>query len=291
MKRILIGVFFLFPVLSFAQGGILRKFATHTDDIMKMTAKHGDDIAKVLVIHSDDAARIFVHGDDLSKLMLLHSDDLARLGLKADDIAKLGLKEGDDILRNYSKILASQENIAKKIKSTPTKNGLWSGVRGNSTFKIDLDSIPKRANSPSTPKSFRELLEIEKMKSLDLQNLPLINKNNFKQGIEDLLSGKGINYINGEPDFHSISLATVEIPQSAERYGIKGTMRAADGVLAKKLGIGTQELRIWINNNQFVWHELGDGLHAQLLPHAIHGNLGHSGGIAANKLLQNISIK
>lgn len=286
MKFLLLVLYISISSVCFAQIKTLKKISGHVDDALKATIKHGDDISKMIISHSDDATKFLTHGEDISKLMVIHSDDFSRLGLHADDVVKLGIREGDDILHNFSSVHKSQDFINHKIKKTPIGN--WSGMRGNSIYNIDLSSIPKRANSPSNPKTYRQLLEIEKNKPLDLPNLEIDRKIKFKKGIEELINGKGVKYSSGEPDFSNVSLFTVDIPQVTQRYGPNGTMANADKNLSKILGITPEEVREWINSNQFVWHELGDGTHAQLVPHAIHSNLDHSGAIAYNKYLKKI---
>jgi hypothetical protein len=95
---------------------------------------------------------------------------------------------------------------------------------------------------------------------------------------------RGVRFRNGEPDFSPFALATVKVAGFLdERYGSGGTMTGADKILAKRLGLEEQQVRQWINDNQYVWHERQDGKRIDLLCHDIHGNIPHSGGISANK--------
>ena len=60
-------------------------------------------------------------------------------------------------------------------------------------------------------------------------------------------------------------------------------MPEADKILAAKLGVDEYQVRQWINDNQYVWHERQDGRRIDLVCHDIHTNIPHTGGIAANK--------
>jgi hypothetical protein len=94
----------------------------------------------------------------------------------------------------------------------------------------------------------------------------------------------GIRFKNGEPDFSPFAIATVKTGQYLDtRYGRQGTMPLADRLLAGRIDISERMVRNWINDNQYVWHERQDGRRIDLLPHDIHGNITHTGGIAINK--------
>jgi hypothetical protein len=95
----------------------------------------------------------------------------------------------------------------------------------------------------------------------------------------------GVRFINNEPQFWSYAIATVKLQEYRDtRYGSEGTMPEADNVLAGRLGVSVSEVRQWINDNQYVWHERQDGRRIDLLCHDIHGNIPHTGGISVNKM-------
>jgi hypothetical protein len=98
------------------------------------------------------------------------------------------------------------------------------------------------------------------------------------------LAWRGCDFINNEPQFWPYAIATVKLQEYlVSRYGSAGTMPEADRFLAARLGVSVGEVRQWINNNQYVWHERQDGQRIDLLCHDIHGNIPHTGGISANK--------
>jgi hypothetical protein len=95
---------------------------------------------------------------------------------------------------------------------------------------------------------------------------------------------KGVRFINNEPDFSPYAIATVKLKAYLTgRYGGAGTMSEADKLLAAKLNRTEAQVRQWINDNQYVWHERQDGRRIDLVTHDVHTNIPHTGGIAANK--------
>jgi len=95
---------------------------------------------------------------------------------------------------------------------------------------------------------------------------------------------KGVRFKNCEPRFSPFTIATVKLKNYLTgRYGSEGTMPEADKILADRLRRPENQVRQWINENQYVWHERRDGRHIDLLSHDIHSNIPHTGGIAANK--------
>jgi hypothetical protein len=94
----------------------------------------------------------------------------------------------------------------------------------------------------------------------------------------------GVRFINNEPQFWPYAIATVKLREYLDsRYGSAGTMPEADRVLAARCGVSVNDVRQWINDNQYVWHERQDGRCIDLLCHDIHGNIPHTGGISVNK--------
>jgi hypothetical protein len=172
----------------------------------------------------------------------------------------------------------------------PVNNGRWSGVPGDSVWFPDMDSVPSGANDPYKPKAFRQLIKLNIVKSITL-GVSSVKIGFVKFNLTRMAMGlKGVNFRNGEPDFSPFAIATVKIGQYLDtRYGSQGTMPLADKILAGRLGIPESAVRNWINDNQYVWHERQDGRYIDLLPHDIHGNVPHTGGISINKE-RNISL-
>ena len=145
----------------------------------------------------------------------------------------------------------------------PINNGEWSGEPGNSLWKPDPDYIPpEKSPNPEKPysnpenKTCGEILEKYDMK-------------------------EGIPFKDGEPDFSKISKGDVKIEQfSAER---PDNFDKADIELAKQRDCTPDEVAKWRKENGYVWHECKDMKTMQLVPHEVHANVPHSGGIAEAK--------
>jgi hypothetical protein len=167
----------------------------------------------------------------------------------------------------------------------PTNNGKWSGFPGNSVWFPDLDCRPLGANDPYKPYKFKQLVLLNLKKSLNLPGVSPIKIMSLKTNLFRFSCGlMGVHFYNGEPDFSPFAIATVKVDKYMDvRYGSNGTMPQADKLLAKRLGITEKEVRQWINDNQYVWHERQDGKKIDLLCHDIHGNIPHRGGISKNK--------
>ncbi|GHV85524.1 hypothetical protein AGMMS50230_11320 [Spirochaetia bacterium] len=148
-----------------------------------------------------------------------------------------------------------------------------------------MNCVPEAANDPYHPYTFRELIMLHIKKTIDLPGISAIKIGSVKFNLNRLVMGSiGVSFINGEPDFAPFALATVKLDKYLDtRYGSSGTMPLADKILAGKLGTSEAVVRSWINDNQYVWHERLDGRHIDLLPHDVHGNIPHTGGISANK--------
>jgi hypothetical protein len=148
-----------------------------------------------------------------------------------------------------------------------------------------MASVPTGANDPYRPRTFRALVLGHALRPVTLQGIGAFRLTLLKVNLLRLASGStGVRFRSGEPDFAPFALATVSVGgYRDDRYGSAGTMNAADKALAQRLGLSEAEVRQWINENQYVWHERQDGVRIDLVCHDIHGNIPHSGGIAANR--------
>jgi len=152
----------------------------------------------------------------------------------------------------------SEDEIIQSI--LPRENGCWSGEPGNSIWYPDGDYTPpeKGKEKPySNPENlpWDEILE--------------------KYGI------KGIPFKDGEPDFSEVSKGTVEVEDfSTDR---DANFTKADIELAKQWGCTPDEVKDWRKENGCVWHECKDMKTMHLVPHEIHANIAHSGGISEAK--------
>ena len=169
----------------------------------------------------------------------------------------------------------------------PKSNGRWSNPEqaGNSVWYPDMNSIPEKSNDPYKPYTFRQLVMININKNYGSIGFSKIKTGKLKINLSLLAMGaKGISFYNNEPDFSPFAIATVKLgAYLTGRYGGEGTMPEADKTLAAKLSVTENQIRQWINDNQYVWHERQNGRHIDLVCHDVHTNIPHTGGIAANK--------
>jgi DNA-binding transcriptional MerR regulator len=169
----------------------------------------------------------------------------------------------------------------------PKSYGRWSDPdrAGNSIWFPDINSIPEKSNDPYRPYTFRQLIFLNIKKNYQSIGFSQVQITRLKINLSLLAMGiKGIRFINSEPDFSPFAIATVKLGSCLTgRYGGEGTMPEADKILAKKLRLTENQIRQWINDNQYVWHERRDGRRINLVCHDIHTNIPHTGGIAANK--------
>ncbi|GBU27567.1 hypothetical protein R84B8_01101 [Treponema sp. R8-4-B8] len=169
----------------------------------------------------------------------------------------------------------------------PKSYGRWSDPEkaGNSIWFPDMNSIPERSNDPVKPYTFKGLIWLNIKKDYQSIGFSGLQITALKINLSLLATGvKGVRFFNYEPDFSPFAIATVKLKNYlTSRYGSEGTMPEADKILAFKLNRTEAQIRQWINDNQYVWHERKDGRRIDLLSHDIHANIPHTGGIAANK--------
>lgn len=144
---------------------------------------------------------------------------------------------------------------------TPENNGSWEGERGNSMWKPDREYIPPEKSSvPDKPYSnpdnltWREILD--------------------KYGIE------GIPFKDGFPDFSQVSKGTVEIEgfETGGNAEKNRNFNKAYIALAEKRGCSPEEVKQWMKENNYTWHECEDKRTMQKVPNEIHANIPHDGG-------------
>lgn len=144
--------------------------------------------------------------------------------------------------------------------------GHWDGVRGNSTWYPDRDEIPKNPKTNPEGLTWGQILD--------------------KYGIE------GILFKDGEPDFSEVSKGTVEIDNFSEnRYGKGGNFDQACEKLAEQRGCTKEEVKAWMKENKYTWHEKSDCKTMQKVPTEVHGNIRHEGGISEIKSKQSESVE
>ncbi len=151
----------------------------------------------------------------------------------------------------------------REIKGCPIEGngGNWEGERGNSTWHPDRDSIPKNPVTNPDGLTWNTILD--------------------KYGID------GICFKDGEPDFSTVSKGTVEIGHFTDnRYGKGGNFEQACEKLAEAKGCTAEEVKTWMKDNKYTWHERNDCKTMDKVPSEVHGNIRHSGGISEVKSAQ-----
>ena len=133
----------------------------------------------------------------------------------------------------------------ERYDHTPKENGEWTGERGESEFR----SNNKEANAA---------LEKEGQTSIE--------------------------YKNAIPDFSAISKGTVEIDSMTDkREGLNGNFNQASEALALKRGCTPREVRDWMRENGYTWHECNDLKTCQKIPGIVNKTFSHCGGVGEYK--------
>ena len=183
---------------------------------------------------------------------------IEKLGIDRSELSKLA--QSMDKLTDEKDI---DKPIAKElddVKGCPIEGngGHWEGERGNSKWFPNRDEIPKN---------------------------PLTNPDGLTWGqILDKYGIDGIEFKNGEPDFSPVAKGTVEIDHFTDnRYGKGGNFDQACERLAEQRGCTKEEVKAWMKENKYTWHERSDCKTMDKVPTEIHGNIRHSGGISEAK--------
>ena len=183
---------------------------------------------------------------------------IEKLGIDRSELSKLAqsmykLTDEKDIDKPIAKEL-------DEVKGCPIEGngGHWEGERGNSKWFPNRDEIPKN---------------------------PLTNPDGLTWGqILDKYGIDGIEFKNGEPDFSPVAKGTVEIDHFTDnRYGKGGNFDQACERLAEQRGCTKEEVKVWMKENKYTWHERSDCKTMDKVPTEIHGNIRHSGGISEAK--------
>ena len=183
---------------------------------------------------------------------------IEKLGIDRSELSKLA--QSMDKLTDEKDIDKPIAKELDEVKGCPIEGngGHWEGERGNSKWFPNRDEIPKN---------------------------PLTNPDGLTWGqILDKYGIDGIEFKNGEPDFSPVAKGTVEIDQFTDnRYGKGGNFDQACEKLAEQRGCTKEEVKAWMKENKYTWHERSDCKTMDKVPTEIHGNIRHSGGISEAK--------
>ena len=183
---------------------------------------------------------------------------IEKLGIDRSELSKLA--QSMDKLTDEKDIDKPMAKELDEVKGCPIEGngGHWEGERGNSKWFPNRDEIPKN---------------------------PLTNPDGLTWGqILDKYGIDGIEFKNGEPDFSPVAKGTVEIDHFTDnRYGKGGNFDQACEKLAEQRGCTKEEVKAWMKENKYTWHERSDCKTMDKVPTEIHGNIRHSGGISEAK--------
>ena len=183
---------------------------------------------------------------------------IEKLGIDRSELSKLA--QSMDKLTDEKDIDKPIAKELDEVKGCPIEGngGHWEGERGNSKWFPNRDEIPKN---------------------------PLTNPDGLTWGqILDKYGIDGIEFKNGEPDFSPVAKGTVEIDHFTDnRYGKGGNFDQACERLAEQRGCTKEEVKVWMKENKYTWHERSDCKTMDKVPTEIHGNIRHSGGISEAK--------
>lgn len=183
---------------------------------------------------------------------------IEKLGIDRSELSKLA--QSMDKLTDEKDIDKPIAKELDEVKGCPIEGngGHWEGERVNSKWFPNRDEIPKN---------------------------PLTNPDGLTWGqILDKYGIDGIEFKNGEPDFSPVAKGTVEIDHFTDnRYGKGGNFDQACERLAEQRGCTKEEVKAWMKENKYTWHERSDCKTMDKVPTEIHGNIRHSGGISEAK--------
>ncbi|SFC99657.1 HNH endonuclease [Clostridium uliginosum] len=172
------------------------------------------------------------------------------------------LKSNSQSFEDADKPLGNKKETgeANDAKGCPLEGhgGTWDGERGNSNWYPDRDHIPESRYANPDGLTWGEILD--------------------KYGIDS------IPFKDGKPDFSEVSKGTVEIDDfSSRRYGKGGNFDQATEKLAEERGCTKEEVKDWMKENKYTWHERSDCKTMEKVPNEVHGNVRHSGGVSEAK--------
>lgn len=166
----------------------------------------------------------------------------------------------DGLLDDGDDDLIEEADKTESVSGCPIDGhgGSWEGMRGNSMWYPERSEIPKNPKTNPDGLTWGQILD--------------------KYDIE------GIPFKDGEPDFSDVSKGSVEIDNFTEnRYGKGGNFDQACEKLAEQRGCTKEEVKEWMKENKYTWHEQSDCQTMEKVPTEVHGNVRHEGGISEMK--------
>jgi len=241
----------------------------------------GGDMTQVLYSAVEGAADGFMWSAvivpvvrPIEKAVLIHKNR------RTGRIAQKALSSSDE-LNTTQRVVSFNEST----KRTPKTGGTWTGERGNSVFKPDLDKAPNVFNY-DPPKTWRDIIKGNKDFIHKDKNIPENIKNRLNDVYDRIINGdEGIPFKDGDIDLNKLSITDVEIKDfTADRY-YGGNMDKADILASEKFNMSPEEFYKWRNDNELMWHECSDRKTMSLISHDIHDNIPHTGGISEQKAI------
>ncbi len=162
--------------------------------------------------------------------------------------------------RMFDTVMNPKEEFdLRKFARTPENNGSWGGERGDSIWIPDGDYTPPEKGKDKPYSNPDNLPWSEILK---------------KYGIE------GIPFKDGFPDFSAISKGTVEIEgfETGGNAEKNRNFNKAYVALAEQRGCSPDDVKKWMKENNYTWHECEDKKTMQKVPNEVHANVPHDGG-------------
>ena len=153
----------------------------------------------------------------------------------------------------------NKEAAVDKPARLPREKGIWEGEPGESVWVPDGTAVPKEKGVIK----------------------PYSNPDGLSW--EDILKKyriTGVKFKDGYPNFSDISKGTVEIEnfQTGKSEAKTYNFTQAWKELAKQRGCTVDEVKKWMKESYYTWHECEDKRTMQKVPHEVHANIPHNGG-------------
>lgn len=183
-------------------------------------------------------------------------------GYHTDSSGELFADEKADTPCGVSAIEApTTKETPEKMARTPDSHGHWDGDRGNSKWHPDPNYIPP-GKKKDTDRPYNNPDQLSWREICD------------KCGID------GIPFKEGFPDFSEVARGTVQIDgfETGKSDAKDRNFDRAYLAMAEQRGCKPEEVKQWMDKNNYTWHECEDKKTMQKVPHEVHANVPHDGG-------------